>query len=105
MIVKIEPPVSNSLTRNIPMSHQRECIIDDEDWPMLKQYHWRAVWSARKIYAVARDIANGVTRYIRMHRLIMNCPQGQVVHHKNRNTLDNRKCNLEILSPEEHRMR
>lgn len=105
MLVKIEPPVSSSMTRNVPMSHQRECIIDDEDWPLIRKYHWRAIWSARKVYAVAKVRENGETRYLRMHRLILNCPQGKVVHHKNRNTLDNRKCNLEIVTPEEHRMR
>jgi hypothetical protein len=33
-----------------------------------------------------------------MHRLIMNPPEGMVVHHINNNGLDNRRCNLEVTT-------
>ena len=34
-----------------------------------------------------------------MHRLLMNPPSGMVVHHINNNGLDNRRLNLEIVTP------
>ena len=36
---------------------------------------------------------------ISVHRYILNCPKGLQVDHINRNTLDNRKCNLRICTP------
>ena len=32
----------------------------------------------------------------------MNCPKGKVIDHINRNTFDNRKCNLRIVSSQEN---
>lgn len=37
-----------------------------------------------------------------IHRIIMKPPDNMVVHHKNHNTLDNRKANLEIITQEEN---
>jgi len=37
-----------------------------------------------------------------MHRLIMNAQPGQMVDHKNRNTLDNRRCNLRLCNHSEN---
>lgn len=39
---------------------------------------------------------DGKNQYI--HRLITNCPDGKVVDHINRNTLDNRRVNLRVVS-------
>ncbi len=38
----------------------------------------------------------------RLHRLVSNCPEGMVPDHINHNTLDNRKCNLQIITPTEN---
>jgi len=38
-----------------------------------------------------------------MHRIIADAPKGFEVHHKNGCTLDNRKLNLQILTPAAHR--
>lgn len=37
-----------------------------------------------------------------MHRQIVGATPDQEVHHKNRNTLDNRRANLQIITPAEH---
>lgn len=39
-----------------------------------------------------------------LHRWIMNCPKGLQVDHINRNTLDNRKSNLRIVTSRENNM-
>lgn len=43
-----------------------------------------------------------VGRWLYLHRLIANTPYGQVTHHKNRNSLDNRLANLINLPPGVH---
>lgn len=79
----------------IPTSRGPEILIDDEDWDIVKEYSWYAnrVGNGR-FYAHARS---GKTR-ISMHRLLMNPPEGMVVHHKNNNGLDNRRDNLEVTT-------
>ena len=65
--------------------------VDDDDY---KKYN-HLVWHLSDTgYAVRRN--NGET--FRLHRLIMNCPEGMVVYHLNGDTLDNRKCNLRICT-------
>ena len=44
-----------------------------------------------------RDINNKITT-LRIHRLIMNCPDDKIIDHINHNTLDNRKSNLRICT-------
>lgn len=72
-------------------------LIDDEDEEFV---------TSQKLYVIfSRKIKNfyvmtGERKYL--HRLITNAPFGKVVHHKNHNTLDNRKSNLEITTASEN---
>jgi len=79
-------------------------IVDTDDYEKLSGHRWFAKRSAHCIYAVRKVISGGKEHLIRMHREIIHAPQGFDVHHKNRNTLDNRKSNLEITSPEQHKI-
>jgi hypothetical protein len=45
------------------------------------------------------------TGWITEHRYVMGNPPGMEVHHKNEVKDDNRRCNLEVLTPSEHRRR
>lgn len=76
-------------------------LIDDNDWFVIEPYYNRWTISDRKgkKYAVVH-IKKGTTRtIIYMHRLIMGAvPEGMVVDHKNGNSLDNTRGNLEIIT-------
>lgn len=69
--------------------------VDDDDY---KKYN-HLVWHLSDTgYAVRRD--NHQT--YRLHRLIMNCPEGMVIDHLNGDKLDCRKSNLRICTQQEN---
>jgi hypothetical protein len=69
--------------------------VDDNDVALLQQFKWTANPTNYGGHMAVTQI-EGKTVY--MHRLIMRAPTKLDVHHKNHDTLDNRKCNLEIVS-------
>ena len=78
---------------NLNCEEVARALIDLEDIDKIKDYKWRVNDQG---YALT-DI-KGSTKKIRLHRLIMNCPEDKVVDHINHNTLDNRKSNLRICT-------
>lgn len=93
----------NPEDRLIELGSGHAVIIDADDYEKLSGHRWFAKKSAHCVYAVRKIVSGGREHLIRMHRVIVNCPGGFEVHHKNHNTLDNRKSNLEITSPENHK--
>jgi HNH endonuclease/AP2 domain-containing protein len=85
-----EPP---DMTAYIPLTKGQFAIVDDEDFAFLSQWKWQ--YSGR--YAV-RTGPRPSRKNIWMHRLIINPPEGLEVDHINRNRLDNRRCNLRVVT-------
>lgn len=81
----------------VPLTRDKVAIIDDESWPLVKDYRWflSTVRPKGKSYATAKGIG-------RMHRLIMDAKPGQKVDHINGDSLDNRLCNLRICTNSEN---
>lgn len=73
--------------------------IDEEDLHIIK---------SNKVYIVY--VKNTNSYYLTtsnkeyIHRLILNAPKGQEVDHINHDTLDNRHCNLRLVSHKENRL-
>ena len=72
-------------------ANRKSAKVDDDDYKKNNHLRWHMSDTG---YAVRRY--NGET--YRLHRLIMNCPEGMVVDHLNGDRLDNRKCNLRICT-------
>ena len=71
-------------------------LIDEEDKVRLEAYgKWKI---DRKGYCVKTTRINKKYHTIRMHRIIIDCPDNMQVDHINGNRLDNRKCNLRIVT-------
>ena len=66
-------------------------LVDDDDLDLLDGVSWRHVREGLSIYAIAG-------RRLRMHRLILDAPDGVMVDHRNGNGLDNRRSNLRLCT-------
>lgn len=74
-------------------------LVDDKDFPFLAQFLWRAKKSdgSKSLYCAARDVVIGEKKLtVRMHRLITEADDDQMVFHINGNTMDNRRRNLQL---------
>ena len=96
-----EPHPANYSVLNF--SRGRTAIVSHGDKERLSRYSFRLKRSAHCWYVVTRATYATGYKEIPLHRLIMSTPPGQVCHHINHNTLDNRRENLVNLDPIEHR--
>jgi hypothetical protein len=69
--------------------------IDREDLELVSSLKWHVGSTG---YAVWRGVKGGKKQTIRMHRLVMDCPDGMVIDHLNHDPLDNRKANLRVCT-------
>lgn len=112
-----EPTAQNALpsclypvqqkTAEIPLTQGQVAIIDVADLPLISQYGWCAEWKPKinGFYASGYSgTVDGRKRYHLMHRLLTGAGKGQVVHHKNHNGLDNRRCNLAVCTSRENKL-
>ena len=82
-----------------------EVLLDDEDYERIikegivlhLKYDKTINWFYIQFHIKDKTKKDGRTT-IGLHRWIMNSPKGMQVDHINRNTLDNRKCNLKICT-------
>ncbi len=93
-VLKSDPRI-----RRIPLGHDRFAIVDAKDYKWLSKHKWCASNKRGTIYAIRRT-KEGKTVY--MHREIMKAPKGTIVDHIDHNTLNNRRCNLRVCTPEQN---
>lgn len=77
--------------------------IDIEDLPLLSRYNWvvqenDSTVGKGKYYAIANIKVNGKHTTIKMHSLLCPSRPHELVDHINRDTQDNRKNNLRVVS-------
>jgi hypothetical protein len=88
------------MSKQIQLNDNKFTIVDDCDYETLTQYHWFITPDGCNPYACASESG----RHLRMHRLIMNATEGQIVDHINGDTLDNRRSNLRVVTPSQNAM-
>jgi len=78
-----------------------EFYFDLEDYEKIKEYRWNYHKGDRRyVESKSRD---GSGKTVKIHRVIMNVEDEKiVVDHINRNTLDNRKINLRLVTDKEN---
>lgn len=93
-------------SKAIYLSQGKFTIVDESNYDLLNQWSWAAKESTKGYFCAYRSASRikGQKRPpgIRMHRFIMNCPKELEVDHINRNPLDNRRCNLRIVTSKQN---
>lgn len=86
--------------REIPLTHGKVALVDDEDYERLSQYHWMASREHRSWYAVRAPPRRGNEhpKLIRMHREILGASDGEDVDHKDGDGLNNQRGNIRIAT-------
>lgn len=90
-------------TKLIPLTQGKIALVDAKNYEMLSKHKWYANYNQGKWYA-QREIkdAEGKRITLRMHRVIMNCPDDKQIDHINHNGLDDRELNLRICTNAEN---
>lgn len=86
----------------LPLSSQRFCLVDDEDFEWLSQIAWSYIGVAGPTERTGYASSRGRGRHESIHRCIMACHglliEHLIVDHKNGWGLDNRKQNLRMVT-------
>lgn len=89
----------------IPLTQGKSAIVDADDWQWLSQWTWHIARCRHTFYAKRTFYPEARKRLhytIRMHRVICNARDGDIVDHINGNGLDNRRSNLRLVSHAEN---
>lgn len=91
------------MTKIIKMRNGTNIFVDDGDFKEMNKRSWRNVAG----YAATSEhwydeTDKRRTKTINMHRLINKTPQGMMTDHINGNPLDNRKCNLRLVTAQQN---
>lgn len=102
MLVKCAPGFPDTPIARIPLQDGMFALVDPDWFDYLIQFHWYAKKSGTCWYACRKVTTNGHIYFIRMHRVVAETPPDLVCHHVNKNSLDNRRLNLQNMSWFEH---
>jgi hypothetical protein len=89
------------VTIRLPLSQGLEAIIDDVDADQAR-FKWHVVKYSQNRYAQREIRKDGRRTTIHLHTAILNTPQHLRVDHINGDGLDNRRCNLRLVSVQEN---
>ncbi len=86
--------------KEIQLTKNLVTLVDDCDYDFLNQWRWLASRSRKSDnYYAIRTVYNGKKKInTKMHRVILDAKDGDVVDHINMNCLDNRRCNLRLCT-------
>jgi hypothetical protein len=91
--------------RQISLSQGKLAIVDDEDYPLVKDFKWcfRGDSEGSGGYALRHIKIDGKDRKMYLHRQLMQPEPGKEVIFLNHDKLDCRRSNLKVVSHEEAR--
>jgi len=102
MLVKSDIHHPTTPAKHIELNGKFFALVSPEDFEEINRFRWYAKKSGFCIYACRGMRKDGRVIIIRMHRQIARTPADMICHHKNGNTLDNRRYNLENMVQFDH---
>ena len=90
------------VTTAILLQDGRIALIDTEDIHKLGNHGWYSKQGRYTRYVRAHPNGKSDRIELYLHRVVMGCPDKLVVDHINHDGLDNRKCNLRVLTDSEN---
>ena len=100
--MKVRPIRVEGDVAYVPLTKGYEAVIDAADVHLVVGYNWFADTSRSSVYAQRTVNTGSRPGSIKMHRLILGCPDGFFVDHKDGNGLNNRRSNLRIATVAEN---
>jgi len=90
--------------KKIPLTKGKFAFVDDEDFESLNKWKWAysSLGYAKRTEYLGGGRKNQKSRGFYMHRVILKTPKGFETDHINRNGIDNRKCNLRIVTRQQN---
>jgi hypothetical protein len=85
--------------REISLTKGLVALVDDADYELVAAFSWHASRGTKGGWYARRMVEGRPhTRYISMHRFLLDEPAGLGVDHRNGNGLDNRRSNLRLAT-------
>jgi len=85
--------------KTISLTQGKVALVDDADYERINCFKWYAQKDDHRYYAVRSiQISKSKQGMIRMHRVILDAPDGTQIDHINNNGLDNRKSSLRFCT-------
>ena len=85
------------MVKYIPLSQNQVAIVDDEDFEKLNTMKWCSHKHGNTFYALRR-VKRSHEKFTCMHNDLLFAESPLEIDHVNGNGLDNRKCNLRIVT-------
>jgi hypothetical protein len=97
---KLQKLCYNAIMKKIKLTQNKYALVDNDDYDMISKNKWCVTTCGTKFYAVhSIPTLNGKRTPEYMHHIIIGKPlKGHVTDHINGNGLDNRKCNLRLVT-------
>ncbi len=91
--------------KKIKLTQGKYTLVDNDDYEMLNMHKWYVKKGENTFYAVRSIfLKNGKQTTLRMHRLLIDAPNGLEVDHEDGNGLNNQKSNIRLATRSQNRM-
>jgi len=82
--------------KEVELTNGGKVLVDDDDFDVLSRSQW--FWSSPKKTKYAFRLKDN----IRMHRILLDAKENEIVDHVNGDGLDNRRANLRFVTPRQN---